>query len=435
MANALLTPRGGDPNLVESEAGFAAAIDQLKQGNGEIAIDAERASGYRYSQRAYLIQVFRKGGGLHLIDPIPLTESKIWQEFNKSFSNLEWVIHASTQDLPCLIGVGLKPQSLFDTELAARVAGCERVGLAPLAESLLDLTLTKEHSAVDWSIRPLKSEWLNYAALDVDILLDIKEKVEALLVEQSKLSWAKEEFAAILQSYENYIFTDEPKADRWRRTSGMHKVKDRQTLTIVRELWVSRNELARQLDLAPSRVLTDEAIIDLAIAKPDDLELIAKIIGYRSKLDAPPFGSWHRVIKSALAISTADQPELRIASAALPPIRVWRDKNPLAFARLSHAKFQISVKASELKMPSENLITPELVRRVCWGPPPANPSEYEKFVGDELTRLGARRWQILQVAKSIASALGEVEPLPAVEPVDEESNADGVKQVDGQVKG
>ena len=190
MVNALLAPRGGVPNLIDSEVGFQQAISQLKKGNGAIALDAERASGYKYSQRAYLIQIFRKEGGLHLIDPICLADSKLWTDFNHYFSTQQWVIHASTQDLPCLIGVGLKPQKLFDTELGARIAGCERVGLAPLAESLLGLHLAKEHSAVDWSIRPLKSEWLNYAALDVDILLDLKEKIEALLSEQNKLARA-----------------------------------------------------------------------------------------------------------------------------------------------------------------------------------------------------------------------------------------------------
>jgi ribonuclease D len=163
MATPLLTPRNGMPQLVETESDFEKTISALSKGSGDIAIDAERASGYRYSQRAYLIQIFRRGGGLHLIDPIPLANSRLWNEFNINFSKYEWVIHASTQDLPCLIGVGLKPNLLFDTELGARIAGCDRVGLGPLAESLLEIQLAKEHSAVDWSIRPLKAEWLTYA--------------------------------------------------------------------------------------------------------------------------------------------------------------------------------------------------------------------------------------------------------------------------------
>ena len=427
MVNLLLAPRGSLPNLIEDEDGFSRAITELKRGSGAIAIDAERASGYKYSQRAYLIQLFRKGGGLHLIDPIPLKDSMLWQEFNDNFSAQQWVIHASTQDLPCLIGVGLKPQKLFDTELGARIAGCERVGLAPLAENLLELQLTKEHSAVDWSIRPLKTEWLNYAALDVDILLDLKEKIESLLSEQNKLTWAEQDFSAILTGYKDYIFTDEPKPDRWRRTSGMHKVRDRLTLTIVRDLWLSRNELASQLDIAPGRVLGDEAIIELAINKPKEVEKVAKIIGWRSKLEAPAFDRWLNVINSALGTPLVDQPELKVASNNLPPIRVWKDKNPIGYARLTHAKFLIAERAKELNIPIENLLTPEIVRRVCWPDPPTNYSEYEEFVRDELSRLGARAWQILQVIELLTKALAEREPLPQPEAVAEVVDSEGAQ--------
>ena len=249
MLTPLLSPRNGTPEIAADEAAFEKIITQLSSGEGPIAIDAERASGYRYSQRAYLIQIYRKGGGLHLIDPIPLRNSKLWEKFNYQLSKFEWVIHASTQDLPCLIELGLTPQHLFDTELGARIAGCPKVGLGALAESLLELSLAKEHSAVDWSIRPLRAEWITYAALDVDILLDIRDKVEEILTEQKKLKWAKEDFASILKNYENYKFSDAPKPDRWRKTSGMHKVRDRITITIVRDLWLSRDELARQVRL------------------------------------------------------------------------------------------------------------------------------------------------------------------------------------------
>ena len=108
MSTPLLVPRNAMSALVENESSFEELINQLALGNGPIAIDAERASGYRYSQRAYLIQIYRKDGGLHLIDPIPLKDSKLWEKFNKQFSSCEWVIHASTQDLPCLIEVGLR---------------------------------------------------------------------------------------------------------------------------------------------------------------------------------------------------------------------------------------------------------------------------------------------------------------------------------------
>ena len=420
MVTPLIAPRHGVPEVISNESDFEKLIAQLLNGSGPLAIDAERASGYRYSQRAYLIQIYRENGGLHLIDPIPLKESKLWEKFNKEFSAYEWVIHASTQDLPCLIDVGLKPELLFDTELGARIAGCERVGLGPLAESLLELQLAKEHSAVDWSIRPLRPEWITYAALDVDILLDIRNAVENLLTEQNKLKWAKQDFASILKNYQNYVFTDEAKPERWRRTSGMHKVRDRLTMAIVRDFWFSRDELAREIDLAPGRVLGDEAIIELATKRPDNLETIAKVIGRRTRLEAPPFNRWLNVLNHALKTPLDQQPELRVASQSLPPIKIWKDRNPLGYARLTHARAALIELSTQIQIPTENLVTPELVRRICWQEPPASNSEYQDFVIEQLNKTGARPWQIELVTPAISAALSQTEPLIIPEPVEAE---------------
>ena len=420
MVTPLIAPRHGVPEVISNESDFEKLIAQLLNGSGPLAIDAERASGYRYSQRAYLIQIYRENGGLHLIDPIPLKESKLWEKFNKEFSAYEWVIHASTQDLPCLIDVGLKPELLFDTELGARIAGCERVGLGPLAESLLELQLAKEHSAVDWSIRPLRPEWITYAALDVDILLDIRNAVENLLTEQNKLKWAKQDFASILKNYQNYVFTDEAKPERWRRTSGMHKVRDRLTMAIVRDFWFSRDELAREIDLAPGRVLGDEAIIELATKRPDNLEAVAKVIGRRTRLEAPPFNRWLNVLNHALKTPLDQQPELRVASQSLPPIKIWKDRNPLGYARLTHARAALIELSTQIQIPTENLVTPELVRRICWQEPPASNSEYQDFVIEQLNKTGARPWQIELVTPAISAALSQTEPLIIPEPVEAE---------------
>jgi len=420
MLTPLLSPRHGTPEIVDTESGYEKVIDTLLQGKGPIAIDAERASGYRYSQRAYLIQIYREGGGLHLIDPIPLRDSRLWQRFNTEFDQIEWVIHASTQDLPCLIEIGLRPKKLFDTELGARIAGCPKVGLGALAESLLELQLAKEHSAVDWSIRPLKAEWISYAALDVDILLDIRDKVEQLLIDQKKLTWAMQDFSAILNSYQDYKFTDSPKSDRWRRTSGMHRVRDRLSMTIIRDLWLSRDELARELDLAPGRVLGDEAIVELALKRPDNLEEVAKVIGWRTRLESPPFNRWLKVLTSSLKTPIADQVELRVASQSMPPIRIWREKNPLGYARLTHTRAALIELSKQLQIPSENLITPEFVKRICWQEPPTMESDYENFVQNELTKLGARGWQVEQVVSVIAPHLGAKEALVVPESVEPE---------------
>ena len=409
----LLLPRAGVPPVITTESAFEEMISTLLNGVGPIAIDAERASGYKYSQRAYLIQLYRVNGGLHLIDPIAIENKSLWQEFNKNFANIEWVIHASTQDLPCLLELGLNPQSLFDTELGARIAGSPRVGLGALAESLLELQLAKEHSAVDWSIRPLKPEWLTYAALDVDVLLDIREKVEKLLIEKNKLDWAKEDFAAILLNFKSKQ-GDQPKVDRWRKTSGMHKVRDRLTMTIIKDLWLDRDQLAQELDIAPGRILNDEAIIEIATKKPSTIEAITKVIGWRSKMQSPPYDRWLAQLNHSLSTPVEQQVELRIQSNNLPPIKVWKERNPLGYARLSHARAGIAALALELDLPIENLITPELVRKLCWELPRNKESDYEIYVAEQLKQMGARDWQISQVTPVIAQALPQTEAVVVV---------------------
>ena len=126
---------------------------------------------------------------------MPLPDLSVVQQ---AVVDTEWVLHAANQDLPCLAEIGLVPTRIFDTELAARLAGLPRVGLGAVVESLLGFSLVKGHSAADWSTRPLPEEWLVYAALDVEVLVDLRDALAAILEEQGKTEWARQEFEAIL---------------------------------------------------------------------------------------------------------------------------------------------------------------------------------------------------------------------------------------------
>ena len=146
-----------------------------------MAVDAERASGYRYGQRAYLVQLRRNGSGTGLLDPVPLPDLSVIQD---AIADEEWVLHAANPDLPCLAEIGLLPRRIFDTELAARLAGLPRVGLGAVVQSLLGFWLVKGHSAADWSTRPLPKERLVYAALDVEVRFDLPDALADFLGEQ-----------------------------------------------------------------------------------------------------------------------------------------------------------------------------------------------------------------------------------------------------------
>jgi len=105
----------------------------------------------------------------------------------------------------------------------------------------------------------------------------------------------------------------------------------------------------------------------------------------------------------------------------MPPLKIWKEKNPIGYARLTHVRAALLELSAQLQIPTENLITPELIKRICWQAPPLNSSEYEEFVNTELVRLGARPWQVEQVAHLVAAHIGATEPLVIPEPVETES--------------
>ncbi len=406
----LLTPAAGTPELIDTEAGFESAIAELAAGSGPFAVDAERASGFRYSARAYLIQIKRNGGGLHLIDPIPFGPGHVLMKtLNDLLNTDEVILHASTQDLPCLRELGINPARLFDTELGGRIAGLPRVGLGPLLESLMGVILAKEHSAADWSTRPLPQEWLTYAALDVELLIELRNIVEKILIDAKKDSWAAEEFSSILLAPPS-----PPRVDPWRRTSGMHKIKRRDQLAVIRELWITRDELARASDIAGGKILNDSAIVELALNPPTtkkEFEKTLRPIGLRARW-LENLQTWLDAIARAVAMPESQWPAIRANTDTLPPIKLWRDKFPEKFAPLSHARALIEIIAEENSLPVENLITPELVRRICWSPPPGSTeSSSPDLVRTALLELGARTWQVDLVAQALAAALLEKEPL------------------------
>jgi ribonuclease D len=422
VAIPLLQPSAGTPEIIETEEAFRAALDQLAQGSGPFAVDAERASGFRYSARAYLIQVKRTDGGLHLIDPIPFGPGhQLFSDLNNLLNTDEVILHASTQDLPCLRELGINPAKLFDTELAGRIAGLPRVGLGPLLESLMGVLLAKEHSAADWSARPLPKEWLTYAALDVELLVELRNHMYAVLADAKKLPWALEEFASILEAP-----PAPPRVDPWRRTSGMHKIKRRDQLAVIKSLWIARDEIASRQDIAAGKLLNDSAIVELAIAVPTtkkEFEKCLRPLGLRARW-MENLQLWLDSIASAVALPEDQWPTMRTNADTLPPIKLWRDKFPEKFAPLSHARAAIELIAEENQIPVENLITPEHVRRVCWKPPVgATTTLSVSLVESALSDLGARQWQIDLVAPSLAAALLEREPIPVevVEPVTEEA--------------
>jgi ribonuclease D len=368
----------------------------LKAGAGPVAVDAERASGYRYSQRAYLVQLRREPVGTVLIDPIGLP-SYAFDVLSGALAGTEWVLHAASQDLPCLAELGLAPSRLFDTELAGRLAGFERVGLAAMVERVLGMGLRKGHGAADWSSRPLPHDWLIYAALDVELLLPLREALLVELTAQGKLAWAEQEFEAV-----RLAPPPAPRAEPWRRTSGIHRIRRPRQLAAVRELWSARDGLAAHRDLAPGRVLPDAAIIDAAIADPLTMAELIKLPVFRGRAQRRLARAWSDALTRARTLPRAALPEVSPATDGPPPPGRWAEKDPDAATRLAAARAALTALAERHRLPVENLLQPELVRRLCWQPPDgaAPPA-----VAQALLAGGAREWQRELTTEALSAAL------------------------------
>jgi ribonuclease D len=392
----LLEPRDGLPSVIETDAALAEAISSLAQGHGPVAVDAERASGYRYGQRAYLVQLRRAGAGTVLIDPIACPELS---GVDAALQDTEAVLHAASQDLPCLAEVGFRPRQLFDTELAGRLLGYPRVALGTLVEEVLGFHLEKGHSAADWSVRPLREELLRYAALDVEVLIELRNALAAELADQGKTEWARQEFAAELAA--------KPAAarpDPWRRTSGIHRVQSRRGLAVVCELWTVRDRIAQAADLSPRRVLLDSAIIEAARSLPANYQQLARISGFAGRQARRHEKEWLAAITKARTSADRDLPDATGGPAANgpPPVHRWAERDPAAAARLAAARATVTAIAEDNRLPVENLLAPDALRRLSWDPP--QPTDTET-VSLALAGYGARPWQIELTAEPLASAL------------------------------
>ena len=404
----LLTLRDGLPPVVDTPAGLREVCKAIASGTGPVAIDAERASGYRYSTRAYLVQLRREGASTYLVDPVAFDSLDPLQEV---LDGTEWILHAATQDLPCLTEIGLRPTRLFDTELAGRLLGYPRVGLATLVESILGRRLAKEHSAVDWSTRPLPAPWLEYAALDVEPLVELRDALEQQLEEAGKAEWARQEFDHVRG------FEPTPRVEAWRRTSGMHKVRGRRALAAIRSLWEARDRVAEQRDVTPGRILPDSAIVAAALALPTDRASLLSTKGFHGRGAERYAATWVAALREARELPEKDLPTRSPRGDGPPLPRAWAERDPVAAMRLTLARERIAALADELVVPAENLLTPDYLRRTLWTPPRTrDPEALDAAVRTQLAGYGARPWQVDLTAPVLTAAVLEADEKAPAEP-------------------
>jgi len=357
------------------------------EGVDQVAIDAERASGFRYSQRAYLIQIAVRDLGIWLVDPVSDVDLS---DLISLLNSKTWLLHAATQDLPCLAELGFKPSGLIDTELTARILGLERVGLGSVCESQLGIELAKEHSAADWSQRPLTQEMLDYAALDVDVMFELWEKLSELAREAKKEAWLAEEFAHLLE------FKPKPPLDEpWRGLPGISRIKDLAKLKIAASLHATRDAIAVEKDVAPGRLIPDRSIMAAVNQAPKSRSDLANNKEFQGRASRTLLSTWWDAVARAQELEISLEPAEK--GNGIPNHKSWERRFPEAHHRLEVVRPLVLALAAELSIPVENLLTPDYLRRVCFEP--------GHDIAQQLADYGARKWQIELVTEVIQKGL------------------------------
>lgn len=374
--------------FVDHPSQFAEAADRLAEGLGPFCIDTERAGAYRYDDRAFLVQIYRKDAGTFLIAPEHYRD-----EFEQCFAPVcndqEWVIHAAREDLPCLAQLGLRPSTIFDTELAARFAGYPATKLGVLVKEFCQVSLPKQHGDADWSQTPLTDSMLEYAAQDVIYLPHLEQALVHLLDMQGKLEYANQEFAHLVATRSNpgvkkHSWLDIPQVS--------DKLSDLE-LTLTKWLWDARDCFAYDQDIAPGLVLPNKMLVPLAQSRPTTVDELLAFDGATHALTTYPY-FWLETIHDALLspFETALREQLRLPTRK--SIWEWTRHNKVALRTRQNINNRVTEIAETLKIRKELILTNKVLERTIWTAFHERldwPMEYTRPL---LKQMGLREWQI-----------------------------------------
>ena len=245
-------------------------------GATRIALDCEAAGFHRYSDRLCLIQL-TVGPRTYILDPLGFDPSDILRRPLEDPA-VEVLMHGADFDLRLLSrDLGIKLRGLSDTQIYAALTGEEGLGLQSLLESRLGVTLSKKYQRADWAQRPLTESMLEYAAEDTRHL----ERLAGLLLEDldrlGRRAWADEECRALEAVADDVL--DDAEVDPVTRVKGARDRSPRQ-VTALREALSWRDEIAREKDRAPFRVIGEPPLVDAVARKPRRVEDLLEIRGF-----------------------------------------------------------------------------------------------------------------------------------------------------------
>ena len=268
-----------------------------------VAADTEAASFHRYKDRVYLVQLSPRRTTA-VIDPLALADFAPLGSLLAD-ANVEKVFHDADYDLRTLDrDYAFRARHLFDTRIAAQLAGEPAIGLAALLEKYVGVRLTKAHQRADWSQRPLTPAMLAYAADDTRHLPRLRDAIAERLTALGRLAWAEEEFHYL----EDLRWTgpaDDGQA--FQRIKGAKALTPR-SLAALRELVAWRAGVAAERDTALFRIIGNEALLAVSRALPHSLADLGPIRELPASLARRHGAPLVAAVGRALALADRDLP-------------------------------------------------------------------------------------------------------------------------------
>jgi ribonuclease D len=268
------TAPGADEPLpyLDSREAVAAFMRSIA-GTRILALDTEGASFHRFVDRIYLLQLTTPTRSA-IIDPLGIDALPGLGEMLED-ADVEVIFHDADYDLRLLHqDYGWHVRNIFDTRIAAQILGIRAFGLAALLERYFGLKLEKKHQRADWSMRPLTEDMLTYAAQDTEHLIELRSRMRAELEALGRWSWAAEEFERL----EGTQWDPGEDDGAFLRMKGARDLSRRE-LAVLREIVSWRDSVARELDRATFRVMSNEVLLEVARAGDATRETLAAIRG------------------------------------------------------------------------------------------------------------------------------------------------------------
>lgn len=245
-----------------------------------IAVDTESDSLFVYYEKVCLIQI-SDGTNNFIADPLVLGNiSELGRLFESE--SVQKVFHAAEYDIMCMKrDYGFKFNNVFDTMIAARILGRKEIGLGSLIEQEFGIHLEKKFQKANWGIRPLPENMLLYATLDTSYLIDLRNKLEAELVERNLLDLAQEDFNRVCKSPPAAA---EPYGIHWWKAAGKNRELTFQQAAALQSLCQLREKIAKKSDLPPFKVVQNEVLLELAVQQPKNEAELSDFKGLRKGL-------------------------------------------------------------------------------------------------------------------------------------------------------